>query len=127
MGSTDKRLIRFVATMGDRPGGIANLTGVISKAGASIKDMIHERAWLYSSVDEVNVKCIVETTGQNTVKNYAKRYLMQDIKSYIGRFHLQIRWHCKIRTDNTDISTLKKIKETRHHKDTVTPTVPLTI
>jgi len=25
--------------------------------------MIHERAWLYSSVDEVNVKCIVETTG----------------------------------------------------------------
>ena len=59
--STDKRLIRFVATVSDRPGGIANLTGVISKAGASIKDMIHERAWLYSSVDEVNVKCIVET------------------------------------------------------------------
>lgn len=62
--STDKRLIRFVATVSDRPGGIANLTATISSTGASIKDMIHERAWLYSSVDEVNVKCIVETTGE---------------------------------------------------------------
>jgi threonine dehydratase len=62
--STDKRLIRFVATVSDRPGGIAQLTTTISSTGASIKDMIHERAWLYSSVDEVNVKCIVETTGE---------------------------------------------------------------
>lgn len=73
--STDKRLIRFVATVSDRPGGIANLTSVISNTGASIKDMIHERAWLYSSVDEVNVKCIVETTGHDHSEQLRKALL----------------------------------------------------
>ncbi|KAM3569863.1 hypothetical protein VYU27_008058 [Nannochloropsis oceanica] len=36
----------------------------IAACGASIKDIIHERSWLYHSVDKVNVKCIVETMGR---------------------------------------------------------------
>ena len=28
-----------------------------------VQDIYHERAWLHSRVDQVNVKCIVETTG----------------------------------------------------------------
>jgi threonine dehydratase len=32
--------------------------------GVSIKDIYHERAWLYSRVDQVSVKCVVETTGE---------------------------------------------------------------
>ncbi|TFJ83337.1 hypothetical protein NSK_005401 [Nannochloropsis salina CCMP1776] len=36
----------------------------IASTGASIKDIIHERSWLYHSVDQVNVKCIVETMGR---------------------------------------------------------------
>ena len=39
--------------MSDRPGGIAMLTKHIAAAGASIKDIIHERSWLYHSVDQV--------------------------------------------------------------------------
>ncbi len=27
------------------------------------KDIYHERAWLHSRVDQVMVKCVVETTG----------------------------------------------------------------
>lgn len=40
--------------MSDRPGGIATLTKHIAAAGASIKDIIHERSWLYHSVDKVS-------------------------------------------------------------------------
>lgn len=31
--------------------------------GVSVKDIYHERAWLHSRVDQVKVKCVVETTG----------------------------------------------------------------
>ena len=52
----DDRLCRFVATISDRPGGIARLTDLLHQHGASIKDVMHERAWLHSSVDQVQVK-----------------------------------------------------------------------
>jgi threonine dehydratase len=32
--------------------------------GVSVKDIYHERAWLHSRVDQVMVKCVVETTGK---------------------------------------------------------------
>ena len=61
--AADHRLIRFVATVSDRPGGIAKLTTLLSKNGASIKDIYHERAWLHSSISDVQVRCIIETQG----------------------------------------------------------------
>lgn len=59
--AADGRLVRFVARVSDRPGGIAALTKVLSDNGASIKDIYHERAWLQSSVSHVHVKCVIET------------------------------------------------------------------
>jgi len=61
--AADQRLIRFSATVSDRPGGIARLARDMADIGVSIKDIYHERAWLYSRVDQVVVKCVVETTG----------------------------------------------------------------
>jgi len=61
--AADGRLLRFTATVSDRPGGVSGLTKVIAKAGASIKDIYHERAWLHSSISAVQVKCVVETMG----------------------------------------------------------------
>jgi len=61
--AADKRLVRFTATVSDRPGGIAQLTKAMADLGLSIKDIYHERAWLQSRVDEVQVKCVVETLG----------------------------------------------------------------
>mmetsp|Transcript_47907 Transcript_47907/g.144852 ORF Transcript_47907/g.144852 Transcript_47907/m.144852 type:complete len:499 (-) Transcript_47907:18-1514(-) len=62
--SADNRLRNFVATVSDRPGGIAKLTDLLSREGASIKDIYHERAWLYTNIDQVQVKCVVELQGK---------------------------------------------------------------
>eukprot|EP00428_Durinskia_dybowskii_P045434 CAMPEP_0170354244 /NCGR_PEP_ID=MMETSP0116_2-20130129/78441_1 /TAXON_ID=400756 /ORGANISM="Durinskia baltica, Strain CSIRO CS-38" /LENGTH=503 /DNA_ID=CAMNT_0010608185 /DNA_START=52 /DNA_END=1563 /DNA_ORIENTATION=+ len=62
--AADCRLSSFYVTVSDRPGGIANLTSLLGEHGASIKDIYHERAWLYSSVDQVQVKCVVELNGK---------------------------------------------------------------
>lgn len=51
------------AKVSDRPGGIAELTTHLSRAGASVKDIFHERAWLQSSVDQVIIKAVLETLG----------------------------------------------------------------
>jgi threonine dehydratase len=61
--AADQRLIRFSATVSDRPGGIARLAKDMADIGVSIKDIYHERAWLHARVDQVMVKCVVETTG----------------------------------------------------------------
>lgn len=62
--AADNRLCHFYATVSDRPGGIANLTRLLADEGASIKDIYHERAWLHSTVDQVQVKCVVELNGK---------------------------------------------------------------
>lgn len=49
--------------MSDKPGGIATLARDMADMGVSVKDIYHERAWLHSRVDQVQVKCVVETTG----------------------------------------------------------------
>lgn len=61
--TADSRLIRFQATVSDRPGGIAQLARDMADAGISIKDIYHERAWLHDRIDQVAVKIVAETTG----------------------------------------------------------------
>ncbi|CBN79579.1 conserved unknown protein [Ectocarpus siliculosus] len=62
--AADMRLVRFVTTVSDRPGGIAELAASISQAGGSIRDIYHERAWLHSNMDQVQIKVVVETFGE---------------------------------------------------------------
>ncbi|KAJ0405314.1 hypothetical protein P43SY_001073 [Pythium insidiosum] len=59
--AADGRLVRFVATVSDRPGGIAQLANLLWECGVSVKDIYHERAWVHTSVSQVAVKCVVET------------------------------------------------------------------
>lgn len=66
--AADGRLCRFVVTVSDRPGGIADLTKMIASIGVSLKDIFHERAWLKSDVFQVQVKCIVETRDEEHSK-----------------------------------------------------------
>lgn len=61
--AADERLVRFVAEVSDRSGGLHGLTTILKNAGASVKDVFHERAWLHSAVDRVQIKVIIETTG----------------------------------------------------------------
>jgi threonine dehydratase len=57
----DGRLGRFTAVISDRPGGLADLTSLIASTGASIKQVVHDRAFASPDVSAVNVVCTVET------------------------------------------------------------------
>ncbi|XP_022913798.1 L-threonine ammonia-lyase isoform X2 [Onthophagus taurus] len=59
--AADGRLLKFVVTVSDRPGGISDLCKLISSVGVSIKDILHERAWVTCDVFSVEVKVVVET------------------------------------------------------------------
>ena len=57
----DGRLGRFTAIISDRPGGLADLAAQIASTGASIKQVVHDRAFASSDVSAVSVLCTVET------------------------------------------------------------------
>jgi threonine dehydratase len=57
----DGRLTRFSAVISDRPGGLARLATVLAEAGASIKEIAHDRAFAGPDVTSVRVSCTVET------------------------------------------------------------------
>ncbi|MBI5692820.1 MAG: threonine ammonia-lyase [Verrucomicrobia bacterium] len=63
----DGRLTRFTAVISDRPGGLAELCRVIAAAGASIKDITHDRAFSGPDVSAVNAVCTVETRDASHV------------------------------------------------------------
>eukprot|EP00053_Salpingoeca_punica_P009377 m.84039 g.84039 ORF g.84039 m.84039 type:complete len:448 (-) comp15003_c0_seq1:173-1516(-) len=63
--AADGRLVRFMVSVLDRPGGLAGLTALIAQCGASVKDLFHERAWLETDVASVQVKCVVETRDRD--------------------------------------------------------------
>jgi threonine dehydratase len=63
----DGRLARFTVKISDRPGGLAELSRVIAGAGASIKDLAHDRAFSGADVSAVNVICTVETRDRGHV------------------------------------------------------------
>jgi len=76
--AADGRLVRFVATVSDKPGGISELTNILFNTGASVKDIYHERAWLDSAVDLVQMKVVVEVAsfehGEKVREELQKRY-----------------------------------------------------
>tara|TARA_B110000483_G_scaffold27762_1_gene33614 strand:+ start:2171 stop:2578 length:408 start_codon:yes stop_codon:yes gene_type:complete len=59
--AADGRHYRFTVTISDRPGGLAALSQIIAKAGASIKDIANDRAFSGPDVSAVHASCTVET------------------------------------------------------------------
>jgi len=64
----DGRLTRFTVSIADRPGGLARLAEVIASTGASIKEIVHDRAFAGPDLSAVRVICVVETTGHPHVE-----------------------------------------------------------
>ena len=64
----DGRLCRFAVSIMDRPGGLARLAEVIASTGASIKEIVHDRAFSGPDLSAVRVVCVVETTGHEHVR-----------------------------------------------------------
>jgi threonine dehydratase len=63
----DGRLGRFTAVISDRPGGLADLATQIASTGASVKQIVHDRAFASPDVSAVNVLCTVETRNHQHV------------------------------------------------------------
>ena len=63
----DGRLWRFTTQVTDRPGGIAKLTAAIAAAGASVQEIVHDRAFSGPDVFVTSVEVTVETSDRNHI------------------------------------------------------------
>ena len=64
----DGRVSRFTVSISDRPGGLARLAELIASTGASIQEIVHDRAFAGPDLSAVRVICVVETTGHAHVR-----------------------------------------------------------
>jgi threonine dehydratase len=78
----DGRLGRFTAVISDRPGGLADLAAQIASAGASIKQVVHDRAFASSDVSAVNVLCTVETRNHQHLAELRARLKSRGIETH---------------------------------------------
>ncbi|MDQ2867317.1 MAG: threonine ammonia-lyase [Verrucomicrobiota bacterium] len=78
----DGRLARFVAIISDRPGGLADLTTQIAASGASIKQVMHDRAFAGSDVSAVHVLCTVETRNREHLAELRSHLQAHGVKTY---------------------------------------------
>jgi threonine dehydratase len=78
----DGRLCRFTAIISDRPGGLANLAEEIAATGASVKQVVHDRAFASSDVSTVNVLCTVETRNHEHLAKLREQLKAHGIQTY---------------------------------------------
>jgi len=70
--TADGRLWRFTTQVTDRPGGIAKLTSAIAEAGASVQEIVHDRAFSGPDVFVTSVEVTVETSDRDHVQRLHK-------------------------------------------------------
>ena len=78
----DGRLCRFTAMISDRPGGLADLASQIASTGASIKQVVHDRAFAGSDVSAVHVLCTVETRNHQHLAELRARLKEHGVETY---------------------------------------------
>lgn len=64
----DGRLARLHAVISDRPGGLRDFTAALAEYGASIRHVVHERAFASANVATVEVDCVIETRDHSHVQ-----------------------------------------------------------
>ena len=79
--AADRRLVHFSVVISDKPGGLAALMGAIADERASIKDCVHERAWLEDDVTTTEVNIVAETTGRDHVRRLRERLSCEMLKA----------------------------------------------
>jgi len=78
----DGRLCRFTAVISDRPGGLADLAAEIASTGASIKQVVHDRAFASSDVSTVNALCTVETRNHEHLAELRAQLKSHGVETY---------------------------------------------
>jgi threonine dehydratase len=66
--AADGRLCRIIARIDDRPGGLARLLKVIADAGASVKEVEHDRNFGTADISKVDVRVVMETRDAEHIK-----------------------------------------------------------
>jgi threonine dehydratase len=69
----DGRRWRFTTRISDRPGGIARLTAAIAATGASVREIVHDRAFAGPDVFSTGVEVTVETADGEHVAALVER------------------------------------------------------
>jgi len=78
----DGRLCRFSAVISDRPGGLADLAAQIAAAGASVKQVVHDRAFAGSDISAVHVLCTVETRNHEHLAELRENLRAHGVETY---------------------------------------------
>ena len=81
----DGRLARFRAVISDRPGGLADLATQIAASGASIKQVVHDRAFAGSDITAVHVLCTVETRDHQHLQQVRDRLRDHGVQTFDSR------------------------------------------
>ena len=81
----DGRLGRFSAVISDRPGGLADLAAQIAAAGASVKQVVHDRAFAGSDISAVHVLCTVETRNHGHLAELRENLRTHGVETYDSR------------------------------------------
>jgi len=81
----DGRLSRFRAVISDRPGGLADLATQIAASGASIKQVVHDRAFAGSDITAVHVLCTVETRDHEHLQEVRARLQDHGVQTFDSR------------------------------------------
>jgi len=77
--AVDGRLVRFSATISDKPGGLARFAALIAEEGASILDITHDRAFASEDITTVTVYCIVETRNHEHINQLRVRLKQENV------------------------------------------------
>ena len=78
----DGRLGRFAAVISDRPGGLADLTAQIASTGASIKQVVHDRAFAGTDMSAVHVLCTIETRNREHLAQVRAQLKSHGVETY---------------------------------------------
>ncbi|CAF2579419.1 unnamed protein product [Rotaria sp. Silwood2] len=68
----DNRLLKVWLIVSDRPGSLAQMCKLFSTAGASVKDIYHERAWLKSDMFSVQIQVVLEVRDSEHAEEVKK-------------------------------------------------------
>ena len=77
--AADGRLARLVATISDRPGGLAHLAALIAQTGASVQQITHDRVFSGPDISSVRVVCDVETHDHQHIETLLRTLAQQGI------------------------------------------------
>ncbi len=76
--------MRIVAKISDRPGGLASLAATVAATGASIQQIVHDRAFAGPDVSSVRVICDLETHDRQHIDELKQALARAGIEFHVG-------------------------------------------